>query len=102
MHNMNSPGRKRRMPAAKSPEPDRQTKGRFSTKVGHFLEHFHISYFPEQPYHTYHFINKPYHFPPKVNYNVYSTVTSISSDSSYSVYDTVSSTAVTSSTLFST
>ena len=35
-----------------------------------------------------------------MNYNVYSTVTSISSDSSYSVYDTVSSTAVTSSKKF--
>ena len=31
-----------------------------------------------------------------MSYNVYSTVNSISSDSSYSVYDTVSSTAVTS------
>ena len=88
--------RKRVMPAAKSPESGRQTKGRFSTKVGHFLEqtHYHISYFLEKPSN---FIKLVTSLTPKVNYNVYSTVTSISSDSSYSVYDTVSSTAVTSS-----
>ena len=65
MHNMNSHGRKRRMPAAKSPEPDRQTKGRFSTKVSGTSSDFIFSR-ATVSYISFHWTrNKPYHFPPR-------------------------------------